>query len=161
MSSIQSVYLNFYFSIHFGLFWRLVWGLKFCFGVCSYKLITHICKIFWFFIFDFFGYLEHFWAISGFFGGLRLDPRSCFWVFLYRLMTFILQDFLFSVFLTFLGNFGGWFEFKKRFGVNLYSWATFFFYTSFNSEFWIWLNFRVIFLHFGALIGYFWSWGRV
>ena len=41
-------------------------------------------------------------------------------------------------------------------GAYSYSWTTFIFYSSFNSDFRSWLNFEVVFYFLGVLIGYFW-----
>ena len=41
--------------------------------------------------------------------------------------------------------------FKKYFGGYLSSWTTFIFYDSFNSDFWFWLNFGVIFAKLSSI----------
>ena len=57
--------------------------------------------------------------------------------------------------------FGVRIKFKKFFGVYSCSWTTFNFYTYFDFNFWGWLDFGVIFLFFGALMGWFWGWVRL
>ena len=64
-------------------------------------------------------------------------------------------------------NFGDIFGFlgfgvgvKNYFGVYSCSWTTFIFYSSFNSDFWFWLNTWVLF-SFWVLMGYFWGRGSV
>ena len=73
---------------------------------------------------------------------------------------------IFGVIFNFFGGllwaiFGVRVKFKNCFGVYSCSWITFIFYTYFNFNFWVWLDFGVIFLIFGALMGWFWGWIKI
>ena len=61
----------------------------------------------------------------------------------------------FWLFGAIIGYFWSPVGFKNIFWVHSCSWTTFIFYSSFNSDFKIWLNFRFIFLLFGVMMGYF------
>ena len=68
---------------------------------------------------------------------------------------------LFWLFEALLGYFVFNVGLKNCFGVHSCSLATFIFYDYLNYDIWIWINFGVVFVFFGARMGWLWGWSKV